>query len=130
MLLRLVTALTLGIAACARAQGDDPQLMAVRDAIAAAENGRLDPSQAATLNKHPLYGWIEYANLRRNIDTISNAQAQSFLSRYADQAVAQAFRSAWLPIVVRRKDWNTLLTHWKPTVPSVYVVPNWKHAIV
>ncbi len=60
MLLRLVTALTLGIAACARAQGDDPQLMAVRDAIAAAENGRLDPSQAATLNKHPLYGWIEY----------------------------------------------------------------------
>ncbi|ALR01706.1 lytic transglycosylase domain-containing protein [Xylella fastidiosa] len=115
LLLRFVTALTLGIAACARAQGDDPQLMAVRDAIAAAENGRLDPSQAATLNKHPLYGWIEYANLRRNIDTISNTQAQSFLSRYADQAVAHAFRSAWLPVVVRRKDWNTLLTNWKPT---------------
>ncbi|MCD8456207.1 lytic transglycosylase domain-containing protein [Xylella taiwanensis] len=115
LLLRFVTVLALGITGCARAQNGDPQLLAVRNAIAAAENGRLDPSQAATLSGHPLYGWIEYANLRRNIDTISNTQAQNFLSRYADQAVAQAFRSAWLPVVVRRKDWATLLANWKPT---------------
>ncbi|HHW4680359.1 MAG TPA: transglycosylase SLT domain-containing protein, partial [Xylella taiwanensis] len=115
MLLRFVTALALGITGCARAQNGDPQLLAVRNAIAAAENGRLDPSQAAALSGHPLYGWIEYANLRRNIDTISNTQAQNFLSRYADQAVAHAFRSAWLPVVVRRKDWATLLANWKPT---------------
>ncbi|HHW4678254.1 MAG TPA: transglycosylase SLT domain-containing protein [Xylella sp.] len=114
-LLRFATVLALGIAGCARAQNGDQQLQAVRDAIIAAENGRLDPSQEAALSRHPLYGWIEYANLRHNIDTVSNTQAQNFLSRYADQAVGQAFRSAWLPVVVRRKDWATLLENWKPT---------------
>ena len=50
----------------------DPQLPRVRAAIEAAERGGFDAAQYADLARHPLYGWIEYASLRRNIDTLSN----------------------------------------------------------
>lgn len=97
------------------AQSLDPQLTAMRDAIAAAEGGQSDAGQLAALNRHPLYGWLEFATLKRNIDNVSTAQAQGFLQRYAGQPVAESFRGTWLPAVARRKDWNTLLANWKPT---------------
>ncbi|HEY0661337.1 MAG TPA: transglycosylase SLT domain-containing protein [Lysobacter sp.] len=95
----------------------DPQLARVRLAIEAAERGQFDASQYADLTRHPLYGWIEYASLRRNIDTLPNPQAQAFLARYNGQAVAEAFREIWLAAVARREDWPAFLAAWKP-LPS------------
>jgi soluble lytic murein transglycosylase len=92
----------------------DPQLPRVRAAIEAAESGQYDASQYADLIRHPLYGWIEYASLRRNIDTLSDSQAQGFLSRYRGQAVAEAFREIWLPATARREDWAAFLAAWSP----------------
>ncbi|MEG8118040.1 lytic murein transglycosylase, partial [Xanthomonas hortorum pv. gardneri] len=97
------------------AQSLDPQLTAMRDAIAAAERGQSDAGQLSALSRHPLYGWLEYATLKRSIDSVSNAQAQGFLQRYAGQPVAESFRSTWLPAVARRQDWTTLLANWKST---------------
>ncbi|WP_226426823.1 transglycosylase SLT domain-containing protein [Xanthomonas sp. MWU16-30325] len=97
------------------AQSLDPQLTAMRDAIAAAERGQSDAGQLGALSRHPLYGWLEFATLKRNIDNVSNTQAQGFLQRYAGQPVAESFRSTWLPAVARRQDWTTLLANWKPT---------------
>jgi soluble lytic murein transglycosylase len=95
----------------------DPQLARVRLAIEAAERGQFDASQYADLTRHPLYGWVEYAGLRRNIDTLSNSQAQAFLARYAGQAVAEVFREIWLAAAARREDWPAFLAAWKP-LPS------------
>ncbi|MCC8535518.1 transglycosylase SLT domain-containing protein [Xanthomonas axonopodis pv. poinsettiicola] len=97
------------------AQSLDPQLTAMREAIATAERGQSNPAQLAALSRHPLYGWLEFATLKRNIDTVSNAQAQGFLQRYAGQPVAESFRSTWLPALARRQDWATLLANWKST---------------
>ena len=97
----------------------DPQLGHVRMAIEAAERGQFDAKQFADLARHPLYGWIEYIGLRRTIDTLSNAQAQDFLSRYGQQAVADAFRELWLASTARREDWRAFMAAWKPTVKSV-----------
>ena len=96
----------------ASAQNLDAQRSQINAALIAAEKGQ---PVAPGLEKHPLYGWVELATLRRNIDTVSNAQAQSFLKRYEGQAVADAFRTAWLPALSRRQDWPTLLSAWKPT---------------
>ncbi|WP_313347642.1 transglycosylase SLT domain-containing protein [Stenotrophomonas sp.] len=104
-----------GVVADTGAQSLDAQRAQLKAAIENAERGQFDPGQAAALGKHPLYGWLEYANLRRNIDTVSNAQAQDFLARYNGQAVASSFRSVWLPAVARRQDWPTLLGNWVPT---------------
>jgi soluble lytic murein transglycosylase len=93
----------------------DPQLSRVGTAIEAAERGQFDAAQVADLVRHPLYGWIEYASLRRNIDTLSSTQAQAFLTRYGQQAVGEAFREIWLAAAARREDWPAFLAAWKPT---------------
>jgi len=103
------------LASPASAQSSDAQRAQLKAAIADAERGQFNAAQAASLNRNPAYGWLEYANLRRNVETISNQQAQDFLSRYNGQAVANTFRSVWLPAVARRQDWPTLLANWTPT---------------
>lgn len=100
----------------AQAQNLDAQRPQIQAALQAAENGSFDASQYSPgLTAHPLYGWVEFAALKRDIDTLSTAQAQSFLKRYDGQAVADAFRSVWLPALSRRQDWPTLRAVWKPT---------------
>jgi soluble lytic murein transglycosylase len=97
----------------------DPQLARVRMAIDAAERGTFDASEYADLARHPLYGWIEYASLRRGIDTLSNQQAQDFLNRHGQHAVGEAFREIWLAATARREDWRPFLAAWKPTIKGV-----------
>jgi len=106
---RIVLAVASLACACGvQAQSSDA---ALRAAIQAAELG-----DAVTLSsQHPLYGWVEYASLRRNIDTLSNAQGQSFLSRYHGQPVAEAFREVWLAALSRRQDWPAFRAAWKPS---------------
>lgn len=104
-----------GVGADAGAQSLDAQRAQMKAAIENAERGQFDPAQSSGLARHPLYGWLEFANLRRNIDTVTPAQAQDFLKRYNGQAVATSFRNVWLPSVARREDWPTLLANWAPT---------------
>ncbi len=97
------------------AQTLDAQRAAMRMALDAAERGQSDAAASAGLRDHPLYGWLEYSALRRGIDTVDTPQALDFLRRYQGQAVAEAFRAAWLPALARRQDWPTLLANWQPT---------------
>lgn len=108
----LATAL-LAFTAAAGAQSSDAQ---VRAAIEAAERGQFDAAQYAQLSRDPLYGWIEYAALRRDIDTLPAAQAQAFLTRYQGQPVAEAFREIWLPAASRRQDWTAFRASWSPSI--------------
>ena len=94
-LLPLATLAAL-LSACVQAQNLDAQRTAMRTAIDNAERGQFDANAAAPLRNHPLYGWLEFSALRRNIDTLPTTQAQDFLKRYQGQAVAESFRSAWL----------------------------------
>jgi len=98
----------------AHAQSLDAQRPRVQAALHAAESGQFDAAQYPDLASHPLYGWVEFAALKRDIDTLATARAQSFLNRHEGQAVADAFRAAWLPALSRRQDWPTLLAAWKP----------------
>lgn len=108
----------VALASTANAQNLDAQRTAMRTAIDNAERGQFDAGATAALRNHPLYGWLEYSALRRNIDTLPTAQAQDFLKRYQGQAVAETFRSVWLPALARRQDWPTLLANWKPTTDA------------
>lgn len=96
----------------------DPQLPRVRAALEAAELGRFDAGQYSDIARHPLYGWVEYANLRRDIDNLSASQAQSFLTRYSGQAVADTFREGWLAAAARRQDWSSFLAAWDAKIKN------------
>ena len=113
IVLAVVSSLSLPIAA--QAQNLEAQRPQIRAALEAAERGQFNAAQYPGLNSHPLYGWVELADLKRNIDTLSTSQAQSFLKRYEGQAVADSLRSAWLPALARRQDWPTFRAAWKPT---------------
>lgn len=112
----LLSVLTLlcAVPSLAAAQDLDAQRPLARAALEAAERGQpapLDPALASS----PVRGWIEFAQLKSGIETLDDAQAQDFLKRYANQPVATALRSAWLPALARRKDWDGLLANWQPT---------------
>ncbi|MEO6517642.1 MAG: lytic murein transglycosylase, partial [Pseudoxanthomonas sp.] len=115
--LAIVLAAACGLlpASSLMAQNLDAQRPQIRAALAAAESGRFDASQYPGLAAHPLYGWVELADLKRNIDTLPTSRAHSFLKRYEGQAVAEAFRAQWLPALSRRQDWPTLRAAWKPS---------------
>lgn len=100
----------------ARAQStQDAQLKA---ALSAAELGSFDASAYPGIASHPAYGWVEYAALRRDIDTLPAERAQAFLARYRGQAVAEAFREAWLAAASRRQDWPAFRAAWSPSIQS------------
>ncbi len=109
----LLAAALLAFAMAASAQSSDAQ---VRAAIEAAERGQFDAARYAQLSRDPLYGWIEYAALRRDIDTLPATQAQAFLTRYQGQAVAEAFREIWLAAAARRQEWSAFRAAWSPSI--------------
>lgn len=92
----------------------ETRLARVRSALEAAERGGFDASAFADLAGDPLWGWIEYAALRRDIDTVDPARAQAFLERYRGQPVAAAFREIWLAATARREDWLAFTSAWVP----------------
>ena len=114
--LTFIAATLLAFVSIARAQVADPQREQVRAALQAAERGQLDATTSAALAKHPLYGWIEYASLKRNMDTLPVAQGQAFLLRYRGQAVAEAFRELWLAALSRRQDWPSFRAAWSDSI--------------
>lgn len=105
-------ALFAGTAVCA--QNLDAQRPQIRAALDAAGRGQFNAAQSAGIANHPLYGWVEFSQLSRNMDGVSNAQAQAFLQRYQGQAVAEQFRNLWLAALSRRQDWRTFREHWQP----------------
>ena len=116
LFLGAVLALSSGAAAPSPLPSIDPSSARISAAIAAAEGGQFDASQFPGISGDPLYGWLEYAGLRRNIDILSTAQAQAFLTRYRGQAVAEAFRELWLAALSRREDWPAFRAAWSPSI--------------
>ncbi|TWT22432.1 lytic transglycosylase domain-containing protein [Luteimonas marina] len=110
--LSIVLAAALLLTPAAQAQTADA---ALRAAIESAERGLPAPALAAD---HPAQRWVEMAALRRNIDTLPAAQAQAFLARYRDEAVAGVFREAWLRALLKRQDWSGYRAAWSPTIRS------------
>ena len=93
----------------------------VRSALMAAERGQLDWGAYPGLvghPGHPLHGWVEYAQLRYGIATVTTAQATKFLQDYDGEAVAQAFRELWLAEAARREDWPAFRAAWSPSITS------------
>ncbi|MGB3393500.1 MAG: lytic murein transglycosylase, partial [Stenotrophomonas sp.] len=110
----LLAATLLLVATSACAQDLDARRPLMRMAIDNAERGQFDANAAATLRDHPLYAWLEYSTLRRDIDTLDKARASDFLQRHQGQPVAETFRNAWLAELARRRDWPALLGNWRP----------------
>ena len=90
----------------------------VAAALEAAERGRFDLAADPALARHPLAGWIEYAALRRELDTLPVASGEGFLARHPGDAVGRTFREAWLASLARREDWPAFRRAWAPDIET------------
>jgi soluble lytic murein transglycosylase len=90
----------------------------IEAAIEAAERGQFDAAAFPGLaNRDPLYGWVEYAALRRDLATLPASEAAAFLSSHqTDPALVQLFREAWLNEAARRQDWTSFRAAWLPSI--------------
>src|SRR5690606_6687522 len=112
----LLAALPLPPATAAeRARSMTPAEVAA--AIASAERGELDATRAQALQT-PVQGWIEYAALRRELDTLPVARGAAFLARHRGKPVAEAFRVDWLASLARRNEWAAFRAAWSPAIES------------
>jgi len=108
-------ALLLPLSATAQGVPVDPARdAAMREAIAAAQRGRLDPARAEALRQDPRWPWLEYAMLAYDLDNADPARVRGFLQRYDGQAVAATLRAQWLASLARRQRWSELLADWRP----------------
>lgn len=97
----------------------DPRRDALKAALSAADRGTLSDAQRASVASHPIAGWIEYAALKRDIDTLPPASGNAFLAKYQGQAVARAFRDIWLASLSRRQDWPTFRKAWSSDIDDL-----------
>lgn len=112
----------------ATAMRSDSRLARVRDALAAAEAGTFDAAAYGDVASHPLYAWVQFADLTRDLRNIDPARAEAFLRRYEGQAVATAFRARWLAEAGRRQDWRAVDAAWRPQVTDVALKCTWLQA--
>ncbi|GIX35482.1 MAG: murein transglycosylase [Lysobacteraceae bacterium] len=93
----------LGLAlATANARGaTDP----IRQALLEIEQGgSLAPDQRRALQSHPLFRYLEYAELQRDMAQLSRADIEAFAGRYPDHPLLPRLREAWLLERARRGD--------------------------
>ena len=113
----LILSLLSTVSTACQAQPEDPLLAQGRAALDAADGGH--PELAPLAASHPLYGWAQYIAIRRNLDTLPAADGQAFLTRFAGQPVADAFREAWLATLAKREDWPSFRAAWSSNVRSL-----------
>ncbi len=100
-------------------QPPDPQTAQIRAALEAAERGQFDPGQYPGLwghPGHPLYPWVEFAQLKHDIDNVPDARAKAFLENHEGEAVGDAFRELWLASASRHQDWPAFRAAWSPSI--------------
>ena len=112
--MRIVAVVFAGLFAGSVSAAPPPGDGHLRAALQAAEAGQA--YDAGAIAASPIAGWVEYASLRRNIDTLPAQRGQDFLALHRGQAVAEAFRTAWLAALARRQDWPSFLVAWSPSI--------------
>ena len=66
------------------------------------------------LADYPLYPYLEYQELRGNLEKAKPGEVREFLQRYEGQPVAVRLRSSWLHQLGKRKEWDTFLDFYTP----------------
>lgn len=78
----------------------------LRRALEMVERGQaLSGDQRRALLDHPLYRYVEYAELRHALDRTDSAAFDAFASRYPDHALLPRLQDAYLQALAKRGQW-------------------------
>ncbi|MBS0423310.1 MAG: lytic transglycosylase domain-containing protein [Proteobacteria bacterium] len=82
----------------------DSDFLGAREAFQSG-NAKLLDDYAARLQRHVLWPYVEYYQLRMALRITDTAQIRSFLARYDGDLVADRLRSDWLKILGKNQQW-------------------------
>lgn len=68
-----------------------------------------------SLRGYPLYPYLLYADIYKNMDNLPEREVASFLQSYADTPLAGRVREAWLTELARQKKWPLFIKYYHPT---------------
>ncbi len=107
----ILLALSAFCSAPASADPTDAEVAALRQALEQVEKGPLSawPAIERQYRGHALKPWLDYAALRRRLDSAGADEVRGFLDRYAGLPFIPALRVAWLRSRIERKDWTGFL---------------------
>ena len=84
-------------------------------ALAAGDMARYE-SLGNALKSYPLYPYLEYRLLLKQLTSLDSSQVERFLTAYADSPLAWRLRRKWLMELTRRGRWWTYLVFYKPNM--------------
>ncbi|WP_052507527.1 transglycosylase SLT domain-containing protein [Desulfonatronovibrio magnus] len=86
----------------------------------ALQNNRIQQYQKllAELEEYPLYPYLVYENLRRNISLGNEKQILEFLDDYSDSPLSSMLRQSWINYLVRQQQWTTLVRDYQPVTSA------------
>jgi soluble lytic murein transglycosylase len=121
-LLRLPIALALTVALAAVPAGQaapEVQREQFLEARKALRKHRLTRYRelAGQLRDYPLYPYLQYAELRTRLDTVSEQEITGFLTTYADLPLGPLLQRGWLYRQARQGRWELFLKHYQPPQP-------------
>ncbi|MBS0299978.1 MAG: lytic transglycosylase domain-containing protein [Proteobacteria bacterium] len=82
----------------------DSDFLGARDAFQSG-NAKLLDDYAKQLQRHVLWPYVEYYQLRMALRTADSAQIRSFLARYDGDLVADRLRGDWLKMLGKNQQW-------------------------
>lgn len=101
----LVVLMAATLSAHAAPAPDDLAVQA-REAWAKRDRARLAAlTDSARAQNHPLAGWVEYFDLNARLNTVNQAEMDTFYGRYPASYVEDRLRNDWLLELGRRGDW-------------------------
>ncbi len=66
------------------------------------------------LKEYPLYPYLRYEYLRKNLWKIKDVDMIHFFNRHDDLPMTESLRTSWLKLLVKRGQWQTFLDNYVP----------------
>ena len=69
------------------------------------------------LKDYPLYPYLEFWDMRSNLQHVSNEEIAAFIKQYQGDSVSARMRQSWLYQLARQRDWKTFLEVYQGNQP-------------
>jgi soluble lytic murein transglycosylase len=67
------------------------------------------------LTQYPLLPYLEYQEIRKDLNKVSAKEVEAFLLQYADTPLPRRLRAAWLDHLAAKKRWYLYLAFYRPS---------------
>ncbi|MBD8525698.1 lytic transglycosylase domain-containing protein [Pseudomarimonas arenosa] len=69
------------------------------------QGAAVNPAAWRKQQDHPLFAYLEYAQLRRHLARAKSAEVERFLRRYEAVPISQQLRQEWLAVLAKQERW-------------------------